>query len=54
MIDWQGNIIEMNHCQSILLEDVDEDIIIASAVHIVLVECKVGEKILQLNNNNNS
>ena len=50
MLDYQGNMVAMNHRQTILLEDIDEYINIADVSHIGRVESKVVEKLRQRNN----
>ena len=49
MLDWQGNMVEVNHRQRILLEDVDESLTISSAAHIGHVETNAIEELLGIN-----
>ena len=46
LLDWQGNMVEKNRRQKILLEDVEENVNIASVSYIDLVESKVIKNLL--------
>ena len=52
MLDWQGNMVEVNHRQQILLENVDENISISNAAYIGHVKTNAIEELLDINLSN--
>ena len=54
MLYWQGNMVEANHRQRILLENVDKSINISDAAYIGLVENNAVENLLNVNLSNSS